>query len=77
LPGSARTPLVRVAVRGWIGANTEMSLAWLDGVEPALADVVRLMVTVLVAALGAAGVDPAVLDALAAEARLAITRIAP
>jgi AcrR family transcriptional regulator len=68
LPKGARTPATRVAVRGWIGSNTEMSLAWLDAGEPALADVVRLMVAVLVAVLDAAGVDPAVLAALRRDA---------
>jgi AcrR family transcriptional regulator len=72
LPATARTPLVRVAVRGWIGSNTEMSLAWLDAGEPPAADVVRLMVTVLVAALGAAGVDGRVLEALGAGAGTAL-----
>lgn len=76
LPVTARTPMTRVAVRGWIGSNTEMSLAWLDAGEPPLADVVRLMVTVLVAALGAAGVDPRVLDALGAGAVRALAALA-
>src|SRR3712207_3962637 len=43
LPDTARTPLARVAVRGWIGSNTEMALTWLDAGEPDAADVVRLM----------------------------------
>jgi AcrR family transcriptional regulator len=75
LPGTARTPLVRVAVRGWIGSNTEMALAWLDAGEPPAADVVRLMVAVLVAALRAAAVDDEVVDALAAEADVALARL--
>ncbi len=75
LPAAARTPLTRVAVRGWIGSNTEMSLAWLDAGEPAPAEVVRLMVTVLVAALGAAGVDAGVLSRLHAEAAPALAAL--
>jgi AcrR family transcriptional regulator len=76
LPRTARTPLARVAVRGWIGSNTEMSLAWLDAGEPGRDDVVRLMVAVLVAALGAAGLDPRVLDALSVEAAAALGALA-
>jgi AcrR family transcriptional regulator len=75
LPGAARKPLTRVAVRGWIGSNTEMALAWLDAGEPGhpeVADVVRLMVAVLVAALGAAGVDDAVVRALTEQAGAAL-----
>ncbi len=68
LPAAARTPLVRLAVRGWIGSNTETALAWLDGGEPGADDVVRLMVSVLLAALDAAGVDAGVLAGLQAEA---------
>jgi AcrR family transcriptional regulator len=68
LPAAARTPLVRLAVRGWIGSNTETALAWLDGGEPGADDVVRLMVSVLLAALDAAGVDAGVLARLQAEA---------
>ncbi len=68
LPAAARTPLVRLAVRGWIGSNTETALAWLDGGEPGADDVVRLMVSVLLAALDAAGVEAGVLARLQAEA---------
>jgi AcrR family transcriptional regulator len=72
LPAPGGSPLVRLAVRGWIGSNTETALAWLDGGEPALADVVRLMVTVLLAALDAAGVDAELLARLRAEAQVAL-----
>jgi hypothetical protein len=75
LPASARTPLVRIAVRGWIGSNTEMALAWLSGGEVALADVVRLMVSVLLAALEEAGVDPGVLAQLRGEAASALAAL--
>jgi len=68
LPRRASTPVSRVAVRGWIGSNTEMSLAWLEAGEPAAAVVVRLMVAVLVAVLAAAGVDADVVEALRADA---------
>jgi AcrR family transcriptional regulator len=68
LPASGRTPLARLAVRGWIGSNTEMALAWLDDPELALADVVRMMVTVLLAALEGAGLDRGVLRQMRAEA---------
>jgi hypothetical protein len=52
-----------------------MALAWLDAGEPPAADVVRLMVAVLVAALRAAAVDDEVVDALAAEADVALARL--
>jgi AcrR family transcriptional regulator len=68
LPPHASTPVSRVAVRGWIGSNTEMSLAWLEAGEPAAAVVVRLMVAVLVAVLAAAGVEGDVVEALRADA---------
>ncbi len=77
LPAGARTPVTRLAVRGWIGSNTEMALAWLDAGEPGRADVVRIMVTVLVAALGAAGVHPGLLEQLQGEAATALSDPAP
>ena len=99
LPGPARTPLTRLAVRGWIGSNTETALAWLDTLpgaaggatrdtpaglsagsapdagSPSLAAVVRLMVTVLVASLDAAGVDAGLLARLRAEADHALAAL--
>src|SRR5919206_592792 len=71
-PAPVRRARARVAVRGWIGSNTEMALAWLDAGEPPLAHVVRLMVTVLVAALRGAGLDAGVLAALTREAGAAL-----
>jgi AcrR family transcriptional regulator len=75
LPASARTSLARLAVRGWIGSNTEMALAWLEADELAVADVVPLMVSVLLAALDAAGVDPGVVSRLRAEAASAVAAL--
>lgn len=75
LPDGARTPTARVAVRGWIGSNTEMSLAWLEAAEPPLTEVVRLMVAVLVAVLDAAGLDAEVLATLRREAAAALAEV--
>lgn len=75
LPDDARTPLARLAVRGWIGSNAEIALVWLEPGSPPLPDVVRLMVSALVAALSAAGIDPGTLDRLAADAEPALTEL--
>ena len=72
LPPGSESPLTRVAVRGWIGSNTEMALVWLDAGEPEMQAVVRLMVSVLVAVLEEGGVDASALDALRRDADAAL-----
>jgi AcrR family transcriptional regulator len=74
LPPGAETPLTRLAIRGWIGSNTEISLHWLQAGEPDLAPVVRLMVAVFLAALEAAELDPDVVRMLRADADAALDR---
>jgi AcrR family transcriptional regulator len=72
LPPGSQTPLSQLAVRGWIGSNTEMSLGWLRTGEPEAAVVVRLMVAVLLGALEAAEIDPPVLAAIRGQADAAL-----
>lgn len=72
LPPGSETPLTRLAIRGWIGSNTEISLHWLQAGEPGLAPVVRLMVAVFLAAMEAAGLQPAVVQALRADVDAAL-----
>jgi AcrR family transcriptional regulator len=74
LPPGSETPLTRLAVRGWIGSNTEISLHWLQAGEPELGAVVRLMVAVFLAGLEAAGLDPATVPPLRADVDAALER---
>ena len=72
LPAGATTPVVELAVRGWVGFNAEVALAWVaQGPEPGLgpAQVVDLMVGSLLATLAVAGVPPEFLDVVRADAR--------
>jgi AcrR family transcriptional regulator len=74
LPPGSDTPMTRLAVRGWIGSNTEISLHWLPAGEPELGAVVRLMVAVFLAALEAADLDPVTVHLLRADVDAALER---
>jgi AcrR family transcriptional regulator len=74
LPPGSRTPLTLLAVRGWIGSNTEISLHWLQAGEPQLGAVVRLMVAVFLAALEAADLDAGTVRLLRADVASALDR---
>jgi len=72
LPREAVTPVAALAVRGWVGSNAEISLAWLEGGEPGIEEVLRLMVGVLLATLEVAGVPSTFLDSLRQQADAAL-----
>lgn len=65
LPAHVRTPMVVLAVKGWVGSTAEVALAWLESMQPPAPAVVALMADVLLASLTAAGVP----DPLVAELR--------
>ncbi len=72
LPPAAVTPVVVMAVKGWVGSNAEISLAWLEDGQVDLDEVLGLTVAVLFGTLDAAGVPGPFLAALREQARAAL-----